>query len=495
MNHKPRIVIIGAGISGMSAACHLSRMGFEVTVFEKNEQPGGRIDFFESSGFAFDMGPSWYWMPNVFERFYETFGYKTSDFYQLIPLDPGFEIVFEENKSFPVWKNLEQLYEEFEKTEPGSAEKFEQYLKKSKKIYEVAMGDMVYKPYLSLLDFIDPQAFNPVLIKSVFTTVSKEVRKLFKHPHLRQLLEFPVIFLGSTADKIPALYHLMNYAAFVEGTWYPEGGMYQIAKAFETIAKDLGVQFFYNTPVKKLVLEGNLVKGVHIDNDYIQADAVLSSADYVFTEKLLPKSYRNYDESYWEKRTFAPSALLFYLGIDKPLPKLRHHTLFFDADFESHIAKVYNTHQWPENPLFYVSATSKTDKSVAPPDKENLVILVPISVEIEENEENIDAIYHNIISRLEKFSGESIAPHVVFKKHVAKKHFINRYNSFKGNAYGLANTLMQTAIFKPKMKNHKIKNLFYTGQLTVPGPGVPPCIISGEIAAGLIQNFLNLHYE
>jgi phytoene desaturase len=487
MNKK--IAIIGSGISSLSAACYLAKDGFDVTVYEKNKHAGGRIDVLKDEGFTFDMGPSWYWMPEVFDRFYKSFGYKTSDFYNLVKLNPGFEIVYNNDDSVSVWSDLNEIYNEFEKIEKGSATQLKAYLKKAENIYAIAMGDMVYKPFVSWTDFIDSKALNIHLLSSLLFSVSYEVRKRFKHPYLRQLLEFPVIFLGSTAEKIPALYHLMNYAAFFQGTWYPQGGMYKVSEAFEKIAKNLGVTFKFNTPVKKILIENNQAVGVQTNDSDYKADIVLSGADYAFTElNLLSEPFRNYSLDYWNKKTFAPSALLFYLGINKKIEKLKHHTLFFDADFNNHIEKVYTTHQWPQKPLFYLSATSKTDPTVAPDNCENLVILVPISTEIEDNETAIDSIFKNVIKRLEEFTGELINPHIIYKKTVAKKHFTDTYNAFKGNAYGLANTLLQTATLKPKLINKKVSNLFYTGQLTVPGPGVPPSIISGEIVAKLIIN-------
>lgn len=487
MNKK--IAIIGSGISGLSAACHLAKAGFDVTVFEKNNHAGGRIDVLKENGFTFDMGPSWYWMPEVFDKFYASFGYQTSDFYDLIKLNPGFEIIYNNNDHISVWADLDEIYHEFENIEKGSSHELKAYLKMAKKIYQIAMGDMVYKPFVSWTDFIDTKALNINLLSSLLYSVSYDVRKRFKHPYLRQLLEFPVIFLGATAEKIPALYHLMNYAAFEQGTWYPKGGMYKVSEAFEKIAKKLGVSFKFNSSVEKIIIDNKKATGVKANGNYYPADIVLSAADYAFTElNLLDEPYRNYDLNYWNKKTFAPSALLFYLGINKKIKKLKHHTLFFDADFNNHIDKVYNTHKWPEKPLFYLSTTSKTDPTVAPENHENLVILVPISTEIEDDDASINAIYQDVIQRLEAFTGESIANHVVYKKQVAKKHFRDTYNAFKGNAYGLANTLMQTATLKPKMINKKVKNLYYAGQLTVPGPGVPPSIISGEIAAKLICN-------
>ncbi len=483
---KPKILVIGSGFSGLSAAAYLGKE-YDVTVLEKNSSIGGRARQFKDKGFVFDMGPSWYWMPDIFEKFFNDFGYSSKDFYSLIKLDPSFQIIFQDEVMI-VPDSKEELINLFEKYEKHAGKKLQDYLYKTEYLYHVAINKMLYKPYVSITDYLTKDALDWKLISSLFNSVSQSIRSRFKHPKLIQLLEFPVIFLGSTAKEIPALYGLMNYAAFELGTWYPMGGMFEIVKAIEKIAVKNNVEIKTQTQVRKIVIENRKAIGVETDNGFYKADIVISSADYVFTEShLMDSIYTNYNENYWNKKTFAPSALIFYLGINKKIPKLLHHNLFFDADFDKHIHDIYTLVQWPEKPLFYLSVPSKTDPSVAPPNQENLFVLIPIAIGLKDNTEIHEKLFENIIARIEQFTGEKIKQNIVFKQTYSVENFISDYNSYKGNAYGLANTLLQTATFKPKLINKKISNLFYTGQLTVPGPGVPPSLISGKLVAQLIQ--------
>lgn len=485
------IIIIGSGISGLSAAAYLSKAGYQVSVIEKNSTIGGRARQFKDSGFTFDMGPSWYWMPDIFEKFFNDFGFSSSDFYQLIQLNPAFQVIFNDGDVIQVPDRKEKIYPIFEKYQKGSSRNLEDYLKHAEHLYRLAVNKMLYKAYVSYFDYLDKNILDVQLLKSLFCSVSNTVRKKFHHPKIIQLLEFPVIFLGASAQNLPALYNLMNYAAFELGTWYPMGGMYEIVKSIEQIIKEYKGTIITNCEAKKIIIENNKVRGVETSCGFMVADVVVSSADYAFTEnKLLDKQYANYNYKYWEKKTFAPSALIFYLGVNKYLPKLLHHNLFFDADFEHHIRTIYNTHEWEKKPLFYLSVPSKTDPSVAPPGMENLFILVPISIGLKDDPSIHQQIFDNVITRIEKFIGTTFRSNIVLKYTYSVSNFISDYNAYKGNAYGLANTLLQTAGFKPKMINKKIPNLFYTGQLTVPGPGVPPSLISGKIVSEFIHHHL-----
>jgi phytoene desaturase len=490
---KKKIAIIGSGFSGLSAACYLAQKGHLVTIFEKNEAVGGRARMFEHDGFKYDMGPSWYWMPDVFDRFFADFGKKTSDYYKLLKLSPGFQIIFNDASTFSMVNDPQEQIKSFEDIEKGSGNKLKKFLKNAEYKYNISMTDLVFKPCHSILEFIRWDIIKEVIRTNLFSPLSYEVRALFKSEKLRQIVEFPVIFLGAMADKIPALYSIMNYAAMVQGTYYPNGGMVKIVEAMSDLAKSLGVEIITSSPIEKIEIEGNIARGVKINSKLIEFDAVLSAADYHHTEmNLLESKYRNYDEAYWEKRIFAPSSVLFYLGINKKIDKLIHHNLFFDTDYHAHAADIYEKPQWTKDPLFYVCCPSKTDKSVAPENCENVFILIPHAIQLEEDKTMVDHYFDTVVKRIEKYTGESILPHIIFKKQFTAQNFIEEYNSYKGNAYGLANTLMQTAFLKPKVKNKKVKNLFYAGQLTVPGPGVPPSIISGKIVAKELHNYLTL---
>ncbi len=483
-----KIAVIGSGFAGLSAAMCLARDGHEVTIVEKNSSAGGRARKFEANGYTFDMGPSWYWMPEVFDKFFQRFGKKTTDYYQLERLSPSYRIFFSKEDRWDIPAGVESLLQFFESIEPGSAAHLKQFLEEAKYKYEIGINDLVYKPGLSITELLDSKLLAGVFKLHVFQSLAKYVRKHFNDPRLIQLLEFPVLFLGSTAANTPALYSLMNYADMALGTWYPQGGMHKIVEGMVSLAKDLGVKFEFNSEVQELIVSNGVVKAIKANNTEREFDFVIAGADYRHVEQtLLPKEYRRYSEAYWEKRSMAPSSLIFYLGVNKKVNSLLHHTLFFDKDFALHGYEIYDKPQWPSEPLFYVSCPSKTDASVAPAGHENIFILIPVAPGLTDEDAIREKYFHMVMDRLEAITGESIRPYIDFKRSYAHRDFIADYHSFKGNAYGLANTLLQTANLKPSLINKKLNNLFYTGQLTVPGPGVPPSLISGQVVAELVK--------
>lgn len=479
-----KISVIGSGFSGLSAACFAARDGHEVTVFEKNTTIGGRARVYEAEGFTFDMGPSWYWMPDVFENFFASFGRSAADYYTLKQLDPGFQIIFGRDELIEIPADMLELEKIFEDIEPGSTVALRKFLKEAAFKYEVGMKDLVYKPAFSWFEYANMDVVKGMLKANLFSSVSTYVRTYFKDERLIALMEFPVLFLGAMASKIPALYTMMNYSALVQGTFYPEGGMCQIVNGMKELAVSLGVQFHTGVTVKKVDVSGGLVKGLDTSMGYFVAEGLIAAADYQHVEQqLLEEQYRNYDAKYWEKKTFAPSCLIYYVGISKKIKKLLHHNLFFDADFEQHAKDIYADPKWPENPLFYVCCPSKTDESVAPQGMENVFILVPVATGLSDDETTRESYFEGIVKRMENYCGASFREDIVYKRTYCIQDFVEDYNAYKGNAYGLANTLMQTAVLKPSLKNKKVKNMFYAGQLTVPGPGVPPALISGQVAA------------
>ncbi len=486
MSNK-KAIVIGAGFSGLSSACFLAREGFEVRVIEKNTLPGGRARKFEAEGFVFDMGPSWYWMPDVFERFFNAFGKKTEDYYKLIRLDPSYRIVWGEGQYSDLPANYQEYRDMFERIEAGSAASLDKFLQEAEYKYRVGMNKLVYKKSSSPMEFMDTELLSAFFRLDIFNSFHKYVRKYFSDPRLIQMLEFPLLFLGGTPKTTPALYSLMNYGDIKLGTWYPEGGMYKVVEAMVELAESLGVQFEYGQPVTGIEVENGTVSRVRVNGHAHEADYVIGSADYNHIEQhLLPEKYRSYTPAYWSKRTMSPSSLIFYLGISKRLKNLKHHVLFFDEDFSKHAAQIYEDPQWPTRPSIYISNTSHTDSTVAPEGMENIMVLIPVAPGLEDTDETREKYYDYVIGKLEQFTGEPMRDSVVFKRSYAHRDFIKDYNAFRGNAYGLANTLMQTAFLKPKLQSKKISNLYYAGQLTVPGPGVPPALISGQVAAGEI---------
>ena len=487
-----KVIVIGAGFAGLSAAAFMARGGWEVHVLEKHATPGGRARQLKRNGFLFDMGPSWYWMPDVFERYFRQFGKTVESYYRLQRLDPSYRVYYD-NEAVDIPANLDELKKLFESIEPGSASSLDQFLEEAAYKYRTGMQNLVFKPGLSVGEFADWDVVRGVFRLDVFTSMKKHIGKFFQHPRLQQLLEFPVLFLGALPEDTPALYSLMNYADIAGGTWYPEGGMYSIVKAMYELALELGVQFHFNENVYKISVDNGIATSVLSEasdagrqkfNEY-PADAVIGGADYHFIESvLLPRKYRSYSEAYWNKRVMAPSCLLYYVGLNKRLHNIQHHSLFFDVPFYRHAEEIYRTPQWPSEPLFYVSATTVTDPSAAPEGCENLFFLIPVAAGLNNDDEALkEAYFDKIISRMEKHTGQSIRDSIVYMHSFSGRDFVYEYNSFKGNAYGLANTLLQTAVLKPSCRSKKIRNLFYTGQLTVPGPGVPPSLISGEVVA------------
>ncbi|WP_372746716.1 phytoene desaturase family protein [Lutibacter sp.] len=478
------IIIIGSGFSSLSASCYLAQKGFNVTILEKNASVGGRARVLEHDGFKFDIGPTWYWMPDVFEKFFNDFDKKPSDYYDLKKLAPAYQVYFDTLESLTISDNLKEIYELFENEEKGSSNYLKKFLKAAKFNYEIAVNNMVYKPGNSITELITFDTIKNV--NQFFKSISAEVRANIKSKKLIQILEFPVLFLGAKPSNTPSFYSFMNYADFGLGTWHPEGGMFEVVKAFVSLATELGVTIKTNQNVEKIEVENGKATGVLVNGEFLAADIIVSGADYHHSETLLDEKYRMYSENYWSKKTFAPSSLLFYVGFNKKLKNVTHHTLFFDTDFDVHAIDIYDTPKWPKEPLFYASFPSITDNSFAPINNEAATFLIPIAPGIEDTPKIRELYFNIIIERLEKLTNQKVSKNILFKRSYCVNDFITDYNSYKGNAYGLANTLTQTAFLRPKIISKKVKNLFFTGQLTVPGPGVPPSIISGKIVAEMV---------
>jgi phytoene desaturase len=490
-------VVLGAGFAGLSAAATLARDGFSVTLLEKNEQTGGRARIFREQGFVFDMGPSWYWMPDVIENYFAGFGKSVSDYFDLVRLDPSYQVIFGPQDVMQLPADFGQLKNEFEKTESGAGEKLEHFLREAEFKYDSGMKDFVYKPSLSITEFADFKLLSSLFRLDMFKSFSTHVKKYFSDPRLIRILEFPVLFLGAKPDNTPALYSLMNYADMKLGTWYPMGGMHRIVTAMTQLAKEAGVTIQLNEKAERIVVNRHHAERVVTARADYAADVVVAGADYNHVEQdLLEPKERNYSVKYWNKKTMSPSSLIYYVGLNKKLKKVLHHNLFFDADFDRHTDAIYTHPRWPEDPLFYLCCPSVTDPGVAPEGMENLFILIPVTAGLKDTESIREAFFDIVIRRIEAFCGENISNHILYKRSYAGSDFTSDYNSFKGNAYGLANTLGQTAFLRPSIKSRKVDNLFFTGQLTVPGPGVPPSIISGQVVAGYIsKHFKHKLYE
>lgn len=480
-----RIAIIGSGFSALSASCYLAKAGHDVTIYEKNEAIGGRARQLKKQGFTFDMGPSWYWMPDIFEKFFADFGKSPSDFYRLEKLDPAYKIFFHDD-TITIGDSLEKICLEFERIETGSSEHLKAFIAKAEKNYDIAINKIVLRPGLSPLELVTPETM--LRVDQFFKTISSEVRRKFNSPKLISTLEFPVLFLGAKPSNTPAFYSFMNFADFGLGTWHPQGGMFEVINGIKSLAEELGVKLKTDRTVEKIDVINGQVTGLTANQESIDADVVLTGADYHHSEQLLDKKYRQYSEEFWEKKTFAPSSLLFYVGFNKRLENIEHHNLFFDTDFEKHAHEIYDSAQWPSKPLFYANFPSKTDRTMAPEGCETGFFLIPIATGLSDTPELRNQYFDIIVDRFELLTGQKVKNSIIFKESFCVKDFIKDYNSYGGNAYGMANTLSQTAFLRPRLKSKKVEGLYFTGQLTVPGPGVPPALISGKLVSNLIIN-------
>lgn len=482
---KNSVQIVGAGFSSLSAACYLAKAGYAVTVYEKNSQLGGRARQLKKEGFTFDMGPTWYWMPDVFDRFFGDFGKSTADYFELSRLGPAYRVYFGERDSLDVAGELDSIIETFEKIETGAGRKLEKFISKARKNYELAIRDLVYRPGRSPMELVTPDTV--LELQQFILTIRDYVNKHFKNERLRKILEFPVLFLGAKPSDTPLFYSFMNYADFGLGTWYPRGGMRSVVDAMIKLAKELGVRFEVDAEIEAINIgSGKSVESIVINGETIPVNILLSGADYKHTEDILPKAFRSYSENFWDRKVMAPSSLLFYVGFNKPLKGVLHHTLFFDSSFDDHAEEIYSRPSWPTDPLFYASFPTKTEPLSAPEGHESAIFLIPLAPGLEDTPEMREKYFRIILSRLELLTNQQVMPHVLFKESYCVDDFVKDYHSYKGNAYGMANTLMQTAFLRPAIKSKKVKNLYFTGQLTVPGPGVPPSLISGKIASDLI---------
>jgi phytoene desaturase len=424
-------------------------------------------------------------MPDVFDSYFGDFGKKVADYYQLEKLDPGYEVYFDNQESIKIGDSLEKIYAAFEEEEAGSSIPLKRFIKKAADNYDIAIKDLVYRPGISPLELVTPATIKKV--GYFLSTIKKEVMKEFKNPRLAQILQFPVLFLGAKPSQTPAFYNFMNFADFGLGTWHPDKGMYSVVEGMVKLSKELGVTFHLNETVEEIIVENKKAVGIISNGKKHNADIVISGADYHHSETLLKPQYRAYSEAYWDKKTFAPSSLLFFIGMDKKVKNVSHHTLFFDVDFDAHAADIYDHPKWPKEPLFYANFPSITDASMAPKGKEACFLLIPIAPGLEDTEELRQKYFDIVIDRLETLTDQSIRDSILFTESFCVNDFVEQYNSYKGNAYGMANTLLQTAFLRPKLKSKKVENLYFTGQLTVPGPGVPPSLISGKLVANLVS--------
>jgi phytoene desaturase len=471
---------------------------------EKNERLGGVANEFSvetgAGTFRYDMGPSWYLMPDVFENYFALLDEKVEDHLDLVRLDPSYRIFFQgQGRSFDFYSDLERDTPTFEHLEPGAGDKLKNYLEKSKYQYEIAIRGFMYKNNDTVFDFINKQTATEGRELEVFAKMSDYVAKHFSSDEVQKVMQYTLVFLGSSPYNTPALYNIMSHIDFNMGVFYPQGGIHQIPKALVNIGKKLGVEYRTDVPVAQILTKrGPSVKGVILENgETLEADVIVSNASIHHTESLLPKPYRDHSEKYWDKRTLAPSALIMYLGVKGTIPSLTHHNLLFSPDWEKNFAEIFDAPQWPSDPSLYICAPSKTDPDAAPEGYENLFVLVPIAARTgytpEELESQADRMIELIGSEMDI---PDFKERIIYKRLFSVKDFASRYNKLGGTALGLAHTITQTAILRPNNQSKKVKGLLYVGADTNPGIGMPIQLISAELALKrLIEDKTASHME
>ncbi len=484
-SESSRVAIIGAGIGGLATACLLAQDGHAVDVYEKNEQTGGRACVLEADGFRFDMGPSWYLMPDVFEHFFALLGERIEDHLKLTRLSPSYRIFFKgEARPVDLFGERERDRALFDSFEPAAGQALDRYLLRAGTVYETSRQWFLYRNYDSLFDFLDRRSVLSGAKLGIFSSMGAHVNRFFNDERLRKIIEYPLVFLGGSPDNTPALYQLMSHLDFSQGVFYPQGGISEIIRALERLAVARGVRIHLNCGVHQIQTEQERATGLLLeDGRTVSADLVISNADYAFTERVLlrPKD-RSYSERYWESRVMAPSAFILYLGVKGRIPTLVHHNLIFSEDWKVHFREIFDDPRWPSDPSLYVCAPSVTDPTVAPPDHENLFVLVPMAAGIQYSEADLHWYREKILHVLsEVFSVPDLADRLVFERTFCVRDFEERYNSFKGSALGFAHTLRQTAVFRPNNVSKKVKGLYYVGAGTNPGIGMPICLVSAEL--------------
>ena len=484
---KRTAVVIGAGFGGLSAACLLAHNGWEVTLVEKNAEIGGRARVWKQNGFTFDMGPSWYLMPEVFDRFFEQVGAAREEYYRLERLDPYYRVFFAPDEAVDITGDIERTREVFDGFEMDGGRKLDAYLEQARYKYDTAMRDFLYREYRSIFQFFNRRLLIEGSRLNVFGSLDSFVGKYFQDHRAKKILEYAMVFLGNSPKNAPGLYSIMSHVDLNLGVWYPEGGIGNVITSLAKIAESKGVRILRNREVTKIDVDGERAARVHTVDGDLPADVFVVGADYHHTEtRLLDPLHQSYPEPYWEKRVLAPSMFIIYLGIKRKLQSLVHHNLYFRPDWDEHFRLMFDSPAWPENPCYYVSCASKTDTRSAPDGSENVFILVPVAPGLDDTDELRERYAERVIEHIEMLTRESLHTDVAVKRIFTHRDFSEDYHSYRGTALGLAHTLRQTAFFRPAHRSKRVRNLYYTGQYTHPGVGVPMTLIASEITTNRI---------
>jgi phytoene desaturase len=484
---RQKVVIIGAGIGGLATANLLAKAGYEVHVYEKNGQPGGRADQFKAGGFTFDMGPSWYLMPEVFEHFYDLLDHDINKQLSLSRLDPAYKVFFEGDVDpITITSDLPKDVATFESIEPGAGESLKKYVARGADIYHLSLKHFLYSNFERVGDFIkkDIVSRGVTMSRLAFTPIDTYVSRFVNDQRLKQILEYPMVFLGTSPFAAPAIYSLMSALDFKEGVFYPQGGLYTIIQSLARIGKTLGVSYHYNSPIMHINTALGVATGITLQGDaVVTADIVISNADLHFTEtKLLDEADQTYPEKYWANKQAGPSALLMYLGVKGSLPQLEHHSLLFVDAWKENFASIYDTSTLPSPASIYICKPSGIDTSVAPKNHENVFVLVPLPPGKAIARDDLSDIADGYIAQIAKQAHiPDLKERIVYTRLFGPNDFAEKLHSWQNTALGPSHVLKQSALFRTPNISKKVKGLYYVGGSTVPGIGLPMCLIGAEL--------------
>ena len=488
-----KAVIIGGGIAGLATAGLLAKAGMSVTVLEARERVGGRAYTWEKDGFKFDMGPSWYLMPDAFDQFFKLMGTTSNAELELKRLDPMYQTINEgEAEPLVVKADLASNKALFDSVEPGAGERLQAYVDSAEDAYKLSIEHFLYTNFQNTKSFTHPDVLKRAgrFIKHLLTPLDTFAGKHVQDARLRKILNFPAVFLGASPYKTPSMYHLMTHVDMNVGVFYPMGGFYSIIEAVERVAKRAGVVVHTNSRVTKIVTENGAVKGVNVGEIFFEADVVVGNADLHHLEtQLLNPEEQTLPQKWWDKREPGPSAMLLFLGVKGEIPELDHHTLLYSDDWAKNFEEVFHKadgkRKIPNPASLYVCAPSKSDPTVAPKGYENLFVLVPIAADPSiggSGDEAFEKAADRIIDQIADWAKiPNFRERIVVRGSMGPRDFVTELNAWQGTALGMAHTLKQSAFFRPANYSKKVKGLYYAGHHSVPGIGLPMCLIGAEL--------------
>lgn len=499
-------IVIGGGIAGLASAALLGDDGYRVTLLEARDELGGRAGTWEQSGFRFDTGPSWYLMPEVFDHFFRLLGTTSERELDLVPLTPAYRVYSEPTVSgapapIDVHSGRDAATALFESIEAGAGDTLTDYLDSAGDAYDLAVSRFLYDTYASTEGLRDPAVLRRLaqLLPLLSVPLATHIAKRFADPRLRQILGYPAVFLGGSPFGVPSLYHLMSHLDLDEGVLYPRGGFTELIRAVERLARSRGVEIHTGAAVTRIEVSDGRARGVHTtEGRRFAADLVVSAADLHHTEtQLLSAESRSYPEAWWSDKTPSPGALLIMLGVRGPLPQLPHHTLLFARDWQENFDAIFRTPtRIPDPPSVYVCKPSATDDTVAPDGDENLFVLVPVPADPTIGHGGVDGTgdaaveraADRVIDQIAAWCGiPDLRERIVVRRTVAPGDFESDLHAWRGNSLGLAHTLRQSAVFRPRNTSKRVRDLYYAGASVLPGIGLPMCLISAELVLKTVR--------